>query len=281
MKKECVYTRKSLGKYLHGHLFKLQKMRIDRHLRSCVVCRSEFDALRRKEETRLLLKDFAQDGGVLQRVTEGFSGLTRLRKVFYRPLWIALIVVFAAAVYSYMITPRQIDLEIESIVKTAPTGTVHSAAIASAPAATAPATKVLPAASSAPAVDPLTVAIAIAPEEENAAIRRINEIMRGHAQLRKNKFSDEVREISGTLTARELQTFFNRIEETGRISYSRKRFESFPGAQQIPFVLKLKLKPADRSEKKQAPPVSTASTPTEIAVPAPPAVAPPAQAPGQ
>jgi predicted anti-sigma-YlaC factor YlaD len=38
MKKDCAYTRKSLRKYLHGHLFKPEQIRVERHLRSCVMC---------------------------------------------------------------------------------------------------------------------------------------------------------------------------------------------------------------------------------------------------
>jgi predicted anti-sigma-YlaC factor YlaD len=38
MKKECIYTRKSLRKYLSGHVFALQKIRIERHLKSCAIC---------------------------------------------------------------------------------------------------------------------------------------------------------------------------------------------------------------------------------------------------
>jgi len=276
MKKECENTRKSLGKYLRGHLFRLQKMKIDRHLRSCVVCRSEFEARKRAEETRQFMKDFAPAGGVVQRMTEGFSGLARLRKVFYRPLWLALIALFGVAVYSCVVTPRQFDLELESIVKTtpistAPVSTAHSPTIASAPAATVPAARVLPAAVPAPAGEPLMVTITVAQENEKTALRRINEVMQGHAQLRNKKFSDEAREISGTLTARELLTFFNRIEESGKISYSRKRFESVPGAHPIPFVLKLRL--AARAEE-PASPVLPAPAPPAAEVPAPPVDAP-------
>jgi hypothetical protein len=279
MKKECEYTRKSLGKYLHGHLFRLRKMRIDRHLRSCVVCRSEYEALKRAEETRLFMKDFEPAGGMASRIADGFSSLARLRKIFYRPLWLALIVVFAAAVYSYVVTPRQFDIELDSIVKTAPISTVAvstapSATLASvpAPAAIAPPAKPLPAAAPAPipaptpAVDPLTVIITVASENEKTAIRRINEVMRGNDQLRKKKFSDEVRELSGALTPKELLTFFTRIAESGKVSYSRKRFETFPVAQPVPFVLKLKLEV--RTAERLLSPSRPVPTPTEAAAPA-------------
>ena len=46
--------------------------------------------------------------------------------------------------------------------------------------------------------------------------------MKGHARLRKLRFSDTVREVSGSLTAGELHTFFSRIEQAGRVSYSKK-----------------------------------------------------------
>ena len=44
-KKECERTRKSLPKYLQGHLFKLQERRVERHLKACAVCTSELQSL--------------------------------------------------------------------------------------------------------------------------------------------------------------------------------------------------------------------------------------------
>jgi hypothetical protein len=89
------------------------------------------------------------------------------------------------------------------------------------------------------------------------------------------KFSDTAREISGSLTAKELLTFFNRIEPAGKISYSRKRFESFPSAQTIPFVMKLIVAPA--APEQNTPSEKPAPKPAEASAPAPPA--PPLSAP--
>ena len=56
MKKDCAYTRKSLRKYLHGHLFKPEQFRVERHLRSCVMCHTEYQALKQAAETKEYLK---------------------------------------------------------------------------------------------------------------------------------------------------------------------------------------------------------------------------------
>ena len=286
MKKECASTGKSLKKYLRGHLFTLQKLRIDRHLQSCALCKSELDARKRMEETRRILKYIDSPEGVAHRVKEGVSALTKLRMILYRPLWFAGLAVAVAALSYYAMLPRQIDLEIESIVKTAPVTTVAAPLVELKPdtnAATPPAVDMRIPASlpvAAPTVEPL--AVSITPVNETTAVRRINEVMRGHAQLRNNKFSDDVREISGVLTARELLTFFNRIEDAGRASYSRKRLESFPSAQPIPFVMKLKAAPRPRPAEKPAPVQPDPSPvppvpPTTPATPPTPPQAPPAQ----
>jgi hypothetical protein len=287
MKKNCEYTKKSLRKYLHGHLFKTQKIRIDRHLSSCVVCRSEFEALKQAEETRSFLKDITPPESVAQQVKDGISGLSRLKKIVYRPLWIAAIILIAAAVYYYVITPRRLDVEIENIVKTsssstAPTTTAQPLAVlSSATTTSAPSAAVQPASPKAVVepvhtVEPLEVTITIAKEDEKTAVQQLNEVMRGHGQLRKKKFSDDIREISGSLTSKELVILFDRISETAKTSYSRKRFQSFPSAQPIPFVMKLKTvtsaaaKPAPTEKPVQRP----AEHPVEAVVPPQPATAP-------
>jgi hypothetical protein len=286
MKKNCEYTRKSLRKYLHGHLFKTQKIRIDRHLSSCVVCRSEFEALKHAEDTRSFLKDITPPESVAQQVKDGLSGLSRVKKIVYRPLWIAGIILIAAAVYYYVITPRRLDVEIENIVKTsssstAPTTTAQSLAVLSSATTTS-----VPPAPMQPAspkvvepvhtVAPLEVTITIAKEEEKTAIEQLNEVLRGHGQLRKKKFSDDIREISGSLTSKELFILFDRVAETAKTSYNRKRFQSFPSAQPIPFVMKLKTvaraaaKPAPTEKPFQRP----AEQPVEAVVTPQPATAP-------
>jgi len=84
------------------------------------------------------------------------------------------------------------------------------------------------------------------------------------------RFSDTVKEISGSLTAKELLTFFNRIENAGNVNYSRTRLESFPAAAPVPFIMRLKTeqRPVERPIQ-QKPAVKTGDTPVEK--PAPPA----------
>ncbi len=269
MKKECAYTRKSLRDYLRGHLFKFQQVRIARHLNACPVCRSEFQAFRKVADTKQLLKDITPPEG-LARMKSGFFVLAKLRLLLYRPLWLAGIIGVAVLVYINLIAHKP-DVEIENLEKSVPA----SAAVASAPTVTpvASASVPHPVASqptgsrpgpAAPAVEPLVITIA---PRSQAAIRQINEVMRGHGQLRKMKFSDTIREISGDLTARELSTFFSRIEPAGKISYSRKRFESFPAAQPIPFVVKMK--PAPLEEEGQAPVRQNSADASAVPVSAP------------
>jgi hypothetical protein len=273
MKKDCEYTGKLLKKYLLGHLFKLQKNRVERHLKSCVVCRSEFEALKRIDETRQFLKDVTPEEGILSRLKKGFSAAARLKKIIYRPLWVAGIALLAAAGTYYVVTPTPLDVELESIVKTTPSTTVSTAigsspVVISAPAATVPAS----------AGEPLMITITLAQENERKSIRRINEVMREYDQLWGKKFSDTVREISGSLTAKELLTFFSRIKTTGTISYNRSRIESQPKAQPLPFVLTLKRAP--QTAKNPAAPAKPVKRRMDAVDAAPaPAPAPPVTAP--
>jgi len=141
MKKECEETKKALPKYLRGHVFRAERGRIERHLGQCVICRSEFETLRRSEETLQMLRDINASGGVVGRVKDGVTALGKIKKLLYRPLWIAGIALAAAAAVYYLMTPRQLELEIDRIVQ-------------SAPAVSAPAAQpgVLPAPESAPTV---------------------------------------------------------------------------------------------------------------------------------
>jgi hypothetical protein len=116
---------------------------------------------------------------------------------------------------------------------------------------------------------PLPVTITV--DNEKAAIRRINEVMRTR-ELRKLRFSDTVREISGSLTSKELLTFFSLIESEGKISYSRKRLARFPNAQPVPFVMNLKVAP--QAAEKPSPAEQPAVTPAEATVSSQPATAP-------
>jgi hypothetical protein len=261
MKTDCAYTRKSLRKYLHGHLFKPEQIRVERHLRSCVMCYTEYQALEQAAEAKQYLKDITPPEGIVQRVQAGVSGLAKLKKILYRPLWLAGIITVIVLAYIYVLAPPRRDLEIENLEKS---GTVSSAPLSAAPASpaqgvrpspvTAPATTVqLPASQPDEAVrtiKPLRVTITV--DDEKAAIRRINEVMRGHGELRKMRFSDTVREISGSMTSKELLTFFSMIETEGKISYRRKRLAAFPSAQPVPFVMNLKVAPQAAGKPSQA-----------------------------
>jgi hypothetical protein len=278
VKRECEQTRQAFSRYLNGHLFRTSRTRVERHLRECVMCRTEYEALRRAEETRQILRDMNAPDGVVGKMKEGLFAIGRLKKIVYRPLWIAGIVLTVAAVYYYMVTPRQLDLEIENIVKTAPTVSEpaatsagphesqpgNTAPLAAPPAVVQPPSPASPLAA-APLPEPAPLVVTITPENDNAAVSRINEVMHDHGQLRKMTFSETVKELSGRLTARELLTFFNRIEPAAKVSYSRKRLESFPAARPLPFVLRLK-----------AAPKAVEKPPEEDAAPAPPATTAPA-----
>ncbi|MGC1454906.1 MAG: hypothetical protein WA946_06920 [Nitrospirota bacterium] len=279
MKKECERTRKTLPDYLRGHVFRITRDRIGRHLRSCVVCKSEFEALRRTEETRQLLKDIDSPEGVSHRLKEGVFALVKLKKILYRPLWIAGIALAAAGITYYAMLPRQLDLEIDNIVKTAPatTAPVPAAAlkIESPVKPTAGVDGPAPQPVSRRTVAPLEVSIV--PINETSAIQRVNEVMVGHGELRQMKFSNNVRQLSGKLTAQELLTLFDRIGEVAKVRYDRKRFKSFPEDQQVPFVLTLKTAP--RTVERPMPvshPVQSVETqtPAVTAAPAPLVTAP-------
>ena len=248
MKTECEQTRKSFRKYLQGHLFKPEQLKIDRHLKKCAHCSSELQTLKRVAETRKYIKDITPPEGMVQKVRAGVSGLSRLRKLVYRPLWIVALAAAGAAVYLYVLPSLLHDRDFDSIEAPVPPGAVQPAPtpLAAPQAATQAArpepSKPRQSAPPSPAVSPLTVTITA--ENERAAMNRINSVMQGHALLRTMQFSDTVKEISGSLTAKELLTFFNRIESVGKVSYSSSRLESFPTAQPVPFVIRLKAAPA-------------------------------------
>ncbi len=273
MKKECANTRKSLRKYLRGHLFKFEQVRIARHLNACPLCRSEFQALKKVADTKQLLRDITPPEG-LARMKAGFFVLAKLRLLLYRPLWLAGIIGAAVLVYINVISANRHDVEIENLEKSVP----PSAVVASAPTVTPATTAAAPhaaatqptgtrTAAQAPAVEPLVITIS---PRNRAAIRQINEAMRGHAQLRKMKFSDAVSEISGDLTAKELSAFFTRIEEAGKVSYSRKRFESFPAAEPIPFIVKMKPVPVEEQAAVIPKPAGASAVPVSAPTPSVP-----------
>jgi hypothetical protein len=280
MKKDCERTRRAFPRYLHGHVFRIERIRIERHLAGCVICRSEFEGLRRADETRRILKDIDLSESIGKRVKDGVVSLSRLQKVFYRPLWLAAIALAAAGVYYYIVTPRQLDLEIEKIVKTEP-ATTASISPASVKTATSISTKpVINAqvieAPSAPVTAPLVVNII--PDNENLAVRQINEVLNRQGQLREKKFSETARVVSGSLTAGELEIFIDKIEPVARVNFNRKRLESTSSTQPIPFTLKLLAAPktVEQHPLSSTPAQMPAPTqaPTGTAMPAEPATSP-------
>jgi putative zinc finger protein len=286
MKKECEETRKALPKYLHGHVFRTERGRIERHLAQCVVCRSEFEALRRTEETLQILRDINASEGVVGRVRDGVSALGKVKTLIYRPLWIVAIVLAVTVLSYYLMKPRQLTLEIERIVKTEPTASTSAAMPLDVPASgpagasapTMPAGQTLQAASAAPVLEPLVVTITL--DNDKSAVRRVNEAMRGRGQLRKMKFTGQAKEVSGSLTVKELLAFFSQIESFANVSYSRKRLDSFPAMQPVPVKLKLKTMPQPPATSPSAPPPAQElpKAPAESAAPAPP---PPEPSPSQ
>ncbi len=246
-KKECERTRKALPRYLRGHVFAPDRKRIERHLKACALCSSEFQALKHTAETRQIIKDITPPEGITQKVRAGVSSISALKKLLYRPLWVLGLAALAAVVYLYVITPLMHDRDFEGLETASPSGTAAVSPVPSAPAnekpaAAEPKQEKQKTAAAVPSLEPLAVTITV--ENEQAAMRRINEVMKGHALLRTMRFSDTVKEISGNLTAKELLTFFNRIETAGTISYSRSRLEAFPSAQPLPFVIRIKMAPA-------------------------------------
>ncbi len=280
MKKECERTRRSFPRYLRGHVFRIERVRIERHLAECVICRSEFEGLKRADETRRILKDIDISENIIDRVKDGVVSLSRLKKVLYRPLWLATILLAAVGIYHYIVTPRQLDLEIERIVRTEPAttpslppaGVKTAMSISIRPADNARALE----APSAPVAAPLVVTII--PDNENVALRQINEIMSIYEQLREQEFSETVRVVSGSLTVKELEIFFERIESVARVNFNHKQIESISSTQSIPFTLRLLSAPQNveshpLSATPAPVPVQT-QTPTGTAIPAEPAASP-------
>ena len=249
-KKDCAYTRKHLPRYLTGHLFGPQRQRIERHLRSCPVCSSEYDALRRIDETRSILRDIDPPAGAGAALRRRAAGLTRL---LYRPLWLAAIAAAAVALTVYVVMPLLHDPDLDRLEAPAPPpAPVQAPAVATAPAPTA--RPVAPE----PLADSLMVTITVDKDHERASRRQINEAMKEHALLRTMQFSDTVREISGRLTSQELLTFFNRIQGAGKISYKRSRLAKAEAGELLPFVMRLQAVAAPSAPA--APPADNAAT---------------------
>jgi hypothetical protein len=244
MKKECAYTQGKLPRYLKGHLFLPQRKRVERHLAACAVCRSRHDALRQTDETLEFLQYLDPNEGIVGRVKKSLSGIAR---IFFRPLWLVMIIAGALAVQHYVITPLLHDPDLEKLdagplppplekLDTAPLSVPTPTP--AAPPAPEP-KKQSPSVAAAPKADPLLVTITVEKESEKTSVRRINEAMKEHPLLTSLRFNDKVREVSGRLTPDELYTFFSRIQDAGKITYKRSRLTSAAKDEQLPFVLKL------------------------------------------
>lgn len=265
MKKECAYTKKQLRRYLVGYLFKPEEARVERHLKQCALCRSEFQTLKLSADTQKILKDITPPEGMVQRVKEGVFGLGRLRKLLYRPFWILGGAAVVVALYYYVFIPYRHVLEgdgFEGDPSPAVTAPAKQALGPQGPNPSAPAST-----PAAPPSDALEVTITV--DDEKAAVRRINDVMQGHALLRTMRLSDAQRELSGSLTAKELLTFFHRIEAVGKLRYSSSRLESYPAAQPIPFVLRLKAAPRLPGEPGEKPVQKPVEKPVQTPVQTP------------
>ncbi len=247
MKSECTYTRKRLPRHVEGRLFKLQQRRIERHLGTCPLCRSEFDALRRKRETEQFLRDLEPSSGMIQGVRKAGSALVRL---FYRPFWVVLIVGAAVLLHRQVIDPVLHDPDLEQLdTGIAPQADVPAAAVQTAPTpsvSSLPEAKPEPASKAEvpPATDPLVVTISVDGDHERESLKHINDAMKEHALLRTMRFSDKVREVAGNLTADELYVFFGRIKDAAKIGYKRSRLSAAGSGELIPVVLRVRVEPA-------------------------------------
>jgi hypothetical protein len=88
-------------------------------------------------------------------------------------------------------------------------------------------------------IAPLVVTITMERENEKENMKRINDAMQDHALLGSLRFTDSVRELSGSLTAGELATLLIRIQGAGKITYKRSRLASIDSNELLPFVLKI------------------------------------------
>lgn len=247
MKKECERTQSLLHRYLKGHLFLPQLKRVERHLASCAICRSQLDSLQHINETQQYLSYLSPPEGLAGRLVERISRFSGITRIFFRPLWLLATVAISAAVVLYVITPLIHDPDLEKLDAgpLPPPAAQHETAplpVATpqraAPAAPEPKRSSPPVAAT-PKADPLLVTITVEKESEKASLGRINEAMKGHPLLASLQFSDKIREVSGKLTPDELYTFFSRIRDAGKITYKRSRLASAAKDEQLPFVLKL------------------------------------------
>jgi hypothetical protein len=175
-----------------------------------------------------------------------------------------------AASYFYVVDPLLHDPDLEKLdagIVPSPAAqgesAPHTLPTTTPAAAPAPPQKTEPApVAAAPKADLLVVTITMEQQNEKAGIKLINEAMKEHASLKTMRFSDKVREISGSLTPDELSTFFNRIQSAGKITYKRSRLAS-AGSGPLPFVMKLQALPTPAQASEDRPAAKPAAKPGE------------------
>jgi hypothetical protein len=261
MKKDCSYTHKRLARYAGGRLFALQRRRVQRHLAVCQICRSEFDAIRQAEETRRLLMHVDLPEGLGAVARAGAASISFLRRLLYRPVWLLLLVVSAAAIYRYAIVPVLHDPDLERLYAPSisqPTSPVSPAQNASEPP---PVNETVgkAAAVSPQSAELLFVTITLERDSEKVGISRINQAMKEYGVPSDMRFGDSVRQVSGSLTVAELSALFKRIQGSGKLSYKRSRLANAGERDLIPFELRLRVVEASR----QAAPASAVAPPVE------------------
>jgi hypothetical protein len=212
------------------------------------------------------------------------SGLSRLKKLIYRPLWVTAMAGFVAAIYFFVIAPLHRISEREAL--SIPTGTAPAPVAASPAAAPAVAAPSVPspaplAAAPVPGIQPPKAAdaagrpsdpavqnqriatavpsrtqrikVTITAEDEQAAIKKINEVLQEHASLNTLSMTDDRREVDGTLGSGELLTLFDRLRAAGKVRYSKKSLDAFSSQESVPFSITLKRAPKSARPAEQPP----------------------------
>ncbi len=126
MKTECAQIRQLLRRHHRGHLFAPDRRRVERHLKSCPFCRTEYQAYRHAHDTKELLRDITPPEGLTQRVKARVSRAGKVKKLLYRPLWLAGIIAVAVASYVFVIDPFLHDPELEQLGADPPPADIQS-----------------------------------------------------------------------------------------------------------------------------------------------------------
>jgi hypothetical protein len=186
-------------------------------------------------------------GGVADLVSTIASRLSGLTRFVYRPVWLVAIAAICLFVSLYIVKPLMRDPELEKLAAEAPsplpsgrtTGEPVSVSVPTTVSAAPAGADRRETTTQAPARAPLLVTITIESVREQANVKRINDAMKEHAILGSMRFTESIREISGSLTAGELATLLVRIQGAGKISYKRSLLASVDSNELLPFVLKI------------------------------------------